>query len=115
MGLTDKILSQVVKEVRRGLVGDPLGSNLIKKRVAVGNKGKSGGLRSIIVYQTPRENLFCVYLFAKSETENISQRQLKQLKLLAEHLLKLTDKQIQKAIELNALEELIDEEESQTK
>jgi hypothetical protein len=83
-----------------------LSGNLVKKRIAVGGRGKSGGLRTIIVYQSPGENAFCVYLFAKTETENISQKQLNQLKLLAKHLLAMNEKQIESAIKANALEEL---------
>ncbi len=113
-GLTDKVLAQALAEIRNGLVNAKLGGSLVKKRIAIGNKGKSGGLRTIIVYKTPNENAFCVYIFAKNETENISQRQLAELKLLAKSLLAMNEKQIQNAIKTNALEELIYEENEET-
>ena len=71
-------------------------------------------MRTIIVYKTPSENAFCVYMFAKKESENISQRQLAQLKVLAKSLLAMNEQQIQNAIKTNALEELIYEETNET-
>ncbi|MBS1993502.1 MAG: type II toxin-antitoxin system RelE/ParE family toxin [Cyanobacteria bacterium SZAS LIN-3] len=44
-----------------------LGGNLVKKRVAVGGRGKSAGLRTILVYKASAENVLCIYVFAKSE------------------------------------------------
>jgi hypothetical protein len=53
-------------------------------------------------------------MFAKKESENISQRQLAQLKVLAKSLLAMNEQQIQNAIKTNALEELIYEETNET-
>lgn len=50
-GLTDKCLLEAVKEIQMGLVDAVLGGNLVKKRIAVGGKGKKGGVRAILVYK----------------------------------------------------------------
>ena len=105
LGLTDEALEGAVIEIANGLIDARLGGNLIKKRISIGSKGKRGGLRSLIVYKSPKENIFCVYLFAKNETENISRRQLKQLKALATTLLALEERGMQKVL---AKEEIIE-------
>lgn len=110
-GLTDAALKQAIKEVQEGLVDARLGSNLIKKRVAIGGKGKSGGLRTILVYQQSVENVFCVYLFSKKEQENISTKQLEQLRLLAGFLLSRTTEHIKIALIAGELQEVSDEDE----
>jgi hypothetical protein len=51
-GLTDEALKKAIAEIEQGLVNAVLGGNLIKKRVAVGSRGKSGGLRTIMAYKT---------------------------------------------------------------
>jgi hypothetical protein len=48
-GLTDEALIRAIQEVRRGLVDADLGGSLVKKRIATGNRGKSGELRTILV------------------------------------------------------------------
>jgi hypothetical protein len=106
-GLSDDALSKALKEVLEGLVDAGLGANLYKKRIRLANRGKSGGLRTIFVYKASAVNLFCIYVFAKSETENISQRQLLQLKAIGQALLILKEKEIEKAIEIGALQEVL--------
>jgi hypothetical protein len=93
-GLTDEAIKGAVQEILNGLVDAHLGGSLVKKRISIGSKGKRGGLRSLIVYRSPRDNLFCVYLFSKKETENISRRQLQQLNALATTLLALDERSI---------------------
>jgi len=103
-GLSDVALVGGISEVRDGLIDARLGGNLVKKRIAIGGTGKRGGLRSILVYTGPTGNVFCVYVFAKRETDNISANQLKELKLLAKVLLGWKDKEIDKAIKTGVLE-----------
>jgi hypothetical protein len=105
--LTDKALKKAVKEVQQGLIDANLGGNLVKKRVAVGSKGKSGGLRTILVYKASAENVFCIYVFAKNDRGNIDSKELQALKLLGQTLLKMTNKEIEKAITKAELEEVI--------
>ncbi len=111
-GLSDESLSKAIQEVVGGLVDAELGGNLYKKRIAIGSKGKSGGLRSLLVYKASKEIIFCVYLFSKKESDNISQKQLQQLKLLAKALLTMNDEDLKKAIKNEEIQEVILSEES---
>ena len=47
-GLADKFLEAAVGEVEDGLVDAHLGGQLVKKRVAMPGKGKSGSTRTIL-------------------------------------------------------------------
>lgn len=106
-GLTDEALKDAIKEFEEGLTGDALGGNLYKKRVAVGSKGKSGGLRTILVYKAAADDkIFCVEVFPKNKKENISKTELAGLKRYADYLLGLKAKEIKKAIDAKALIEV---------
>ena len=65
-GLNDLALIKAIKEVQAGLVDADLGGSLVKKRIAVGSKGKSGGLRAILVYEASAENIFCLHVLQKT-------------------------------------------------
>jgi hypothetical protein len=108
--LTDGSLKEAIKEVRNGLIDARLGGSVIKKQIAIGSKGKRGGLRSLLVHRSPNDNVFCIYLFAKNETENTSNIQLKQLKSIATTLLGLQEADIQKALKAGELIEVITDE-----
>jgi len=105
-GLTDEALKDAIKEFEEGLTGDALGANLYKKRVAVGSKGKSGGLRTILVYKAADDKIFCVEVFPKNKKENISKTELAGLKRYADYLLGMKAKEIKKAIDAKALIEV---------
>src|SRR5262249_24053314 len=106
-GLTDVMLTHAIDEVRSGLIDAALGDDLIKKRITIGSRGKSAGLRTVLIYRTPDENVFCLYAFAKSELENLTQSQLKGLKSLAKILLSRTDEETDQAIAAGELQEVI--------
>jgi len=105
-GLTDETLRTAISEFENGLTGAALGGNLYKKRVAIGSKGKSGGLRTILVYKQADDKVFCIHLFAKQDEENISQKALESFKLMADFMLSLDAKQISKSIEEKVLIEV---------
>ena len=65
-------------------IGTDLGGNIRKVRVAVKskNKGKSGGVRVItytVILKMTDKTIFLVTLFDKSEKENISDSEIKQI------------------------------------
>lgn len=105
-GLTDEALKVAIKEFEEGLTGDELGASLYKKRVAVGSKGKRGGLRTILVYKAADDIIFCVEVFPKNKKENISKTELAGLKRYADYLLGLKANEIKKAIDAKALIEV---------
>jgi hypothetical protein len=73
--------------------------------VAVGGRGKSGGVRTLLVYQFGHKAFF-VYGFAKSARANISADELRALKHLAKELLGYSDKVLKQAIEYGELIEV---------
>ena len=108
--MTDKALIEAVKEVRMGLVDAELGGNLVKKRIGVRSRGKSGGLRTILVYKASAVNIFCLYVFAKKNADNISKKELQEFKLLANTLLDMKVQEINKALKTGALQEVMEDE-----
>lgn len=60
----DASLLTAVEELNEGLSGANLGGDIYKKRIAVGNQGKRGGVRTLIAFRKDG-NVFFVYGFAK--------------------------------------------------
>jgi len=91
-----------------GLIDARLGGHVIKKRVALPGRGKRGGSRTLVVYQQA-DKAFFVYGFAKNERANISDKELKALKLLAAELLGYTKPVLVKAIKAGELIEVYED------
>ena len=108
-GLDDDALRSAVDEMERGLIDADLGGHVVKKRVAIDGRGKSGGARTLIAYQISDKAIF-VYGFAKNARGNISVDELKALKHLAKTLLNYSDKALTEAIKHGALIEVINDE-----
>lgn len=106
--ISNRSLLLALDEVERGLIDANLGGQLIKKRLAVGSKGKSGGVRTILVYQENKKAFF-IYGFKKNEIDNIGITELKALKKLGELLLSKTDGDINLAIKSKELYEVENE------
>lgn len=104
-GLEDEALRAAVDEMERGLIDADLGGHVVKKRVAIGGRGKSGGVRTVLAYKVGNKAFF-VYGFAKNARANISADELKALKHLAKELLGYSDKVLSEAIEHGALIEV---------
>jgi mRNA-degrading endonuclease RelE of RelBE toxin-antitoxin system len=62
-------------------LGTPIGKNLNKIRLAISskNQGKSGGARLITCFQVIEETIYLVYIYDKSEIDNISEKKIKEL------------------------------------
>lgn len=104
-GLTDALLLAAIAEIEQGLVDADLGGQVMKKRIALAGRGKSSGVRTLLVYQTAHKAFF-IYGFAKSARANISTDELKALKCLAKELLAYSDKALTQAINQGALIEV---------
>jgi len=104
-GLSDEALLAAVEEMEGGLIDAELGGHVVKKRVALPGRGKRGGARTLLAYQQDNKAFF-VYGFAKNERANISDKQLKALKLLATQLLGYTNPALVKAINAGELIEV---------
>ena len=74
-------------------------------RLARPGEGNSGGYRVVVFFKSGTCT-FYVHGFAKSETANISKKELIDLKKLAKTLLAMTDVQIQVALKKGILDEV---------
>ncbi len=105
-GLTDTVLLTAVQEIEHGLIDGDLGGGVLKKRVRVPGRGKSGGAR--VVLATNRgDRWFFVFGFLKTQRANISSSELDALRELAHDLLALNERQIDAQTKSGALEEII--------
>lgn len=96
-GISDETLNEAIKEMNQGSYEANLGSNVYKKRISIGNKGKSGGVRTILAFKL-NDKAFFIYGFAKSKKENIDEKELKALKRLAMIYLNLTKEELSRTI-----------------
>ena len=74
-----------------------MGGNIYKKRIALGNRGKSSGARTIVAFKIKDKAIF-LYGFPKNERGNITQKEEIALKGLAEFFLGRSDNEIDNAI-----------------
>lgn len=91
--LTDDMLCSAVEEMARGLIDADLGGGVVKKRVALPGRGKSGSTRTLVA-TNKEDRWFFIYGFEKNERANVSTKELKALKSLADDLLGLTSDQL---------------------
>jgi hypothetical protein len=95
--LSDTDLLEAVKEIEKGLYEADLGGNVYKKRVAIGNRGKSRGARTIVATKLSK-HWFFIFAFTKNERANINDVELANLQKIAEVLLGLSSNEINKLI-----------------
>jgi hypothetical protein len=104
-GIADALLCQAIRDAERGLTAADLGGGVIKQRIARPGEGKSGGFRVLIVYFAGARAFF-VHGFAKSERDNISDRELAALRKLASELLAYDEKTIARVLKTGTLVEV---------
>lgn len=110
--LTPRALLAAAAEVTNGAFDADLGGGVFKQRVAREGGGKSGGFRTILLHRRGHHAFF-VHGFAKNEKANISAKELKALKRLADELLGLSDVKIAKAADAGELIEMEDGDEEE--
>ena len=103
--LTDALLCAAVAEMEQGLVDAHLGGCVIKKRVAVPGRGKSGGARTILA-TNHKNRWFFVFGFEKNVRANISDNELEALQDIAADLLAMGSPQLDKAVAKEKLLEI---------
>lgn len=91
--LADATLFQAAQDVAAGHFDADLGGGVFKQRVAREGGGKSGGFRTIILFRVGSHSFFA-HGFAKSDKANVSAKELKALKRLADVLLGFSEEQI---------------------
>jgi len=95
-GIGDDDLRQAVARADGGLIDADLGGGVIKQRIARRGQGRSGGYRSIILFREGSRAFF-VYGFAKKDQDNISARELRAFRLLANEMFAMTDGELNAA------------------
>jgi hypothetical protein len=103
--LTDAALCQAVQEMVQGLIDADLGGGVVKKRIAVGGRGKSAGTRTLVA-TNKASRWFFVFGFEKNERANIDADELEDLKMLAHDLLQLSGQQLDLAAAQGELKEI---------
>ena len=111
-GLSSQALCAAVTEISQGLVDANLGGHVVKKRVALGGRGKSGGVRTLLAFRM-NDTAFFLYGFAKNQQSNITDKELKALKLLTVKLLAYDGRQLAMAIAAQELHE-VNEDDDET-
>jgi len=104
-GLNDALLERAVLEIKSGLLDADLGGGIVKKRIALPGRGKRGSTRTLLATNLG-DRWFFVFGFEKNELENISEKELATLKMLAKDLLGMTAAQIKVAIGEGSLVEV---------
>lgn len=103
--LSEKALSAAVSEMEAGLIDADLGGGVVKKRIALPGRGKSGGTRALVA--TNRGNRwFFVFGFEKNQRANVTDQEVEALQGIAHDLLKLTNAQLDAAVTEGSLEEI---------
>jgi len=104
-GVADAALLAAVEEMGRGLIDANLGGHVFKKRVGIDERGKRGGLRTLLAFRIG-ERAFFVFGFAKNERANVSDKGLVALKLLGSHLLGYDARTLSQALRTGELHEV---------
>jgi hypothetical protein len=102
-------LREAVRRAERGLLDADLGGGVIKQRIARAHEGKSGGLRSIVLFRNG-DRAFFVYGFVKSARATIRPDELLGFKRLAAEMLGYDDAALAKAVAGGALMEVSSDE-----
>lgn len=103
--IKDAVLKEAIARAERGLIDADLGGGVFKQRLARPGQGRSGGYRSIIIFQKG-ERAFFVYGFAKSDRENIDPDEAAAFKKSTKAFFALSDRQIEILIKDKELSEV---------
>ena len=103
--ISNKMLCNAIQEAEDGLIDANLGSGVIKQRIARQGEGKSGGYRTLLYYRIGHRAVFA-FGFAKNAMDNISAKDLRDLKDAASMTLGYTEAAMTQLVELDALEEV---------
>ena len=104
-GVSDAVLLVAMDEISRGLIDANLGGHVFKKRVGIGGRGKSGGVRTLLALRVG-DRAFFVFGFAKNERSNVSDKELETWKRLASQLLGYDARELREALSTGKLYEV---------
>jgi hypothetical protein len=104
-GITDGELIEAVNLLEAGHAAD-LGGGVYKMRLARPGEGKRGGYRVIVFFKS-EERTFYEYCFAKSNKDNISEKELKAFKKTAKINLTMTDDELRNQLKKRDMIEIL--------
>lgn len=110
--LRDQTLCEAVDEMGRGLVDADLGGGVVKKRVALPGRGKSGSARTLIATNRG-DRWFFIFGFEKNERDNITVGELGALKKVAADLLPRSSEALKTLLTAGELQEICHEYQAQ--
>ncbi|NCT56322.1 MAG: type II toxin-antitoxin system RelE/ParE family toxin [Legionella sp.] len=108
--LSDQILQETISDFLMldslGRQKYALGSGVYKLRIASkSGRGKSGGSRCMLAFKAG-DRIIWLHLFDKNDKGNVSNKELKKLKFLADILLALSDDELNRLIKLGEILEV---------
>ena len=103
--LSDPALCQAVVEMKQGLIDADLGGGIVKKRLALPGRGKSGGARTLVATNRGNRWIF-LFGFEKNDRTNVTTKELEALQKIASDLLKLTPKDLDALVAQGELQEI---------
>lgn len=104
-GLTREALCLAISEMENGLIDAELGGGVVKKRVPLPGRGKSGGTRTLLA-TNKRDRWFFLFGFEKAERANISIKELEALKAIAADLLEFSSTELDQLVKSEVLQEI---------
>jgi hypothetical protein len=103
--LTDLALCAAVSEMAAGLIDADLGGGVVKKRVALPGRGKSGSARTLVA-TSKGSRWFFVFGFEKNERANISAKEVEAVQQIAADLFRLSSSELDAHVNTEALKEI---------
>lgn len=113
-GLKGEELLEAAKAVEAGRWDADLGGGVFKQRIARMGGGKSGGFRTIILFKAGGHS-FLVHGFAKNKKANITPKELKSLRKLADIFFRLDAEALRKATAAGEISEVASNHENDKK
>lgn len=110
--LTDSALCAAVSEMAAGLIDADLGGGVVKKRVALPGRGKSGSARTLVA-TNKGSRWFFVFGFEKNERTNISAKEVEAVQGIAADLFRLSASELDAHVNTEALKEICHDSEGQ--
>ena len=103
--LSDSALCAAVAEMAQGLIDADLGGGLVKKRVPLPGRGKSGSTRTLVA-TNKGSRWFFIFGFGKNERENITPKELASLQTLAADYLSRSDAELELLVAHGLMQEI---------
>jgi hypothetical protein len=108
--LTDSALCAAVAEMGAGLIDADLGGGVVKKRIALPGRGKSGSARTLVA-TNKGSRWFFVFGFEKNERANISAKEVEAVQRIAADLVRLSSSELDAHVTTDALKEICNDSE----